>query len=101
MNSLFPPDTLFTAFIATVEKIITYALGEHDPGSAHNWRTSNELCSPGTRQQLIDFFCYNLLFRRPFSATFKAVLIAANITEALQTKCETCFGGPGKILLAL
>ena len=24
----------FMAFIATVEKIITYALGEHDPGSA-------------------------------------------------------------------
>ena len=31
----------FTAFIATVEKIITYALGEHDPGSAQNWRTSS------------------------------------------------------------
>ena len=27
----FPPNTLFTAFIAAVEKIITYALGEHDP----------------------------------------------------------------------
>ena len=42
----FPPDTLFTAFIAMVEKIITYALGEHDPGSAQNWRTSNDFCSP-------------------------------------------------------
>ena len=36
----------FTAFIATVEKIITYALGEHDPGSAQDWRTSNDFCSP-------------------------------------------------------
>ena len=39
--SLFPPDTLFTAFIATVEKIITYALGEHDPGSAQDGRTTS------------------------------------------------------------
>ena len=30
----------FTAFIATVEKIITYALGEHDSGSAQVWVTS-------------------------------------------------------------
>ena len=37
----------FTAFIATVEKIITYALGELDPWSAQNWRTSNNFCSPG------------------------------------------------------
>ena len=36
----------FTAFIATVEKIITYALGEHDPGRAQVWRTSNDFCSP-------------------------------------------------------
>ena len=36
----------FTAFIATVEKIITYALGEHDPGSAQDWRTSNDFFSP-------------------------------------------------------
>ena len=40
-NSLFPPDTLFT-----VEKIITCALGEHDPGSAQVWRTSSNFCSP-------------------------------------------------------
>ena len=31
----FLPDTRFTAFI-------TYALGEHDPGSAQDWRTSND-----------------------------------------------------------
>ena len=37
----------FMAFIATVEKIITYALGEHDPGSAQDWRTPNYFCSPG------------------------------------------------------
>ena len=36
----------FMAFIATVEKIITYTLGEHDPGSAQVWRTSNDFCSP-------------------------------------------------------
>ena len=35
----FPPDTLFTAFVATVQKIITCALGEHDPGSAQYERT--------------------------------------------------------------
>ena len=39
---MFPPNTLFTAFIATVEKIIKYALGEHNPGSGQNWRTSND-----------------------------------------------------------
>ena len=38
----------FTAFIATVEKIITYALGEHDPGSAEDWRMSNDFCSPAS-----------------------------------------------------
>ena len=38
--------TLLTAFIATVKKIITYALGEHDPGSAQDWRTSHDFCSP-------------------------------------------------------
>ena len=26
----FPPDTLFTAFVATGQKIMTYALGAHD-----------------------------------------------------------------------
>ena len=26
----FPPDTLFTAFVATRQKIMTYALGAHD-----------------------------------------------------------------------
>ena len=36
----------FTAINATVEKIITYALGEHDPGSAQDWRTPNDFCSP-------------------------------------------------------
>ena len=43
----------FTAFIATVEKIITYALGEHDSGSAQVWRTSNDFCSPGSGDHLI------------------------------------------------
>ena len=33
--------------MSTVEKIITYAaLGEHDPGSAHDWKTSSELWRP-------------------------------------------------------
>ena len=43
---LFPPDTLFTAFVATVQKIITYALGPSDPGSAQDGRTSNDFCTP-------------------------------------------------------
>ena len=37
---------LFTAFVATVQKIITYALGAHDPGSAQDGRTSNDFCTP-------------------------------------------------------
>ena len=37
---------IFSAFMVTVEKIITNALGEHDPGSAQNGRTSNEMWSP-------------------------------------------------------
>ena len=36
-------DTHFRALIATAEKLITYALGEHDPGSAQNGRTSSEM----------------------------------------------------------
>ena len=43
----YPPDTLFTAFVAPVKKIITYALGEHDPGSAQDGRMSNDFCTPG------------------------------------------------------
>ena len=31
--------------LLTVQKIITYALGEHDPGSAQNGRTSNDFCT--------------------------------------------------------
>ena len=42
-NTLFvnqmTKNTLFWAFTATVEKI-TYALGEHGPGSAKDWRTA-------------------------------------------------------------
>ena len=30
----------------TVEEITTYALGEHDPGSAQNGRTTNKMWSP-------------------------------------------------------
>ena len=33
----------FTAFMATVEKVISYVLGEHDPESAQNGRTSSEM----------------------------------------------------------
>ena len=51
-RTLFPPDTLFTAFIARVEKIITYALGEHDPGSAQVWRTSNDFFNPDYNQHI-------------------------------------------------
>ena len=29
-----------------IEKIIKYALGEHDPESAQDWRTSSDLWSP-------------------------------------------------------
>ena len=35
-----------TAFMATVEKVLTYALGEHDPGSAKNGRTSSKCGAP-------------------------------------------------------
>ena len=31
------------------KKIITYALGEHDPGSAQDWRRSSEMQSSGVR----------------------------------------------------
>ena len=36
----------YTAFMLTVEEITTYALGEHDPGSAQNGRTSNKNVEP-------------------------------------------------------
>ena len=44
-------NTLFTTLIATVEKVIKYALGEHDRGSAQVERTSSEMWSPGRRTQ--------------------------------------------------
>ena len=54
----------FMAFIETVEKIITYALGEHDPGSAPVWRTSNDFCSPGL---FIDWF-WRVFFHNCYGA---------------------------------
>ena len=33
---------LYYVIYPGVEKIITYALGEHDPGSAQDWRTSSD-----------------------------------------------------------
>ena len=38
--------------MSTVGKIITYALGGHDPGSAQERRTSSELLSPDNRHHL-------------------------------------------------
>ena len=38
----------FTAFMATVRKIITYAQGEHDSGTAQNGRSSGKMWSPET-----------------------------------------------------
>ena len=34
-------------------------------------------------------------------ATFKAVLMAVNMTKELQTKCNTCFGSPRMILQSI
>ena len=34
------------AFMLAVEKIITFVLGERDPGSAQDWRTSCDLWTP-------------------------------------------------------
>ena len=49
------------------------------------------------------FFDSDLLFprNRASQASFKAVLIAVYMTNGLQTKCKTCFGGPRMILHAL
>ena len=49
------------------------------------------------------FFDSDLLFPRirASQASFKVVLIAVYMTNGLQTKCKTCFGGPRKILDAL
>ena len=41
-----PDDILFMAYVATVEKILAYGLGEHGPGSARDGRTSSEIWSP-------------------------------------------------------
>ena len=50
---LVPPKTpkmghfgCFWLFMTTVDKIIIYTLREHDPGSAHNGRTSSRMYSP-------------------------------------------------------
>ena len=62
----------FTAFIATVKKIRTYALGEHDPGSAQDWRTSNDFCSPASE---------NLISESPLRISWlhKEDIFAANV----------------------
>ena len=40
--------TMFFEVVHTFpQQGIKFALGEHDPGSAQDWRTSNDLCSPG------------------------------------------------------
>ena len=48
-NTLFgnqmTQNTSFYSFYADGRKIITYALGEHDPGSAQNGRSSSEMKS--------------------------------------------------------
>ena len=36
----------FMVCVSTVENIITYVLGEHDPGSAQDLRTSSDLWRP-------------------------------------------------------
>ena len=35
--------SILWGFIAMVEKIVTYALEEHGPGSAQDWRASSDL----------------------------------------------------------
>ena len=49
------------------------------------------------------FFDSDLLFPRIRAslASFKAGLIAVYMTNGLQTKCKTCFGGPRMNLHAL
>ena len=47
LSTRWPRTVYFTAFFATAEKIIAYALWEHDHGSALNWRTSGNLWRPG------------------------------------------------------
>ena len=48
------------------------------------------------------FFDFDLIFPRirALQATFKAVLIVEYMTNGLQNKCKTCFGGPRMILHA-
>ena len=36
----------FTALMSVVEKSVTYALVEHDPGSAQDGKTASEIKSP-------------------------------------------------------
>ena len=47
----------------------------------------------GSNQKYIFLFVDTHL-RAP-QANFKAVPMAVDMTKALQTKCKTCFGGPG------
>ena len=46
-------------------------------------------------------FCFFIAYyRRKLTKTgqFKAILIAVDMSELLQTKCKTCFGGPRLVL---
>ena len=53
----------FTAVIATLDKIITYALGEHDPGSAQDRKTSSDFWRPDSSvPQLSGSFVLFLIF---------------------------------------
>ena len=42
-------NTLFYGFYVDGSKIITYAIGEHDPGSAQKGRKSSQMKSPGSK----------------------------------------------------
>ena len=70
---------LFYVIYPGVEKIITYALGEYDPGSAQDWRTSsdfwglvmhdsfNHISAGQTQRALtIDFEALTKMFGRKF-----------------------------------
>ena len=52
-NTLFgkhmTQNTLFYGFYVDGSKIITYAIGEHDPGSAQKGRKSSQMKSPGSK----------------------------------------------------
>ena len=75
-----------------VEKILTYALEKHDPGSAQDWRISSELWSPangiflGTLPPFLSFYDQQRELAFASQKFFSSIFSNIHYTSALSAK---------------